>query len=203
MKRAILRSTLKRLAEYHIPAVAFATVFIAFIVYSKIMNRICDVPIEETIVPDAVEEVSYLTDENLSELYSYKPEINETSEGIVEIDYEDAQLLMHIARAEAGTSLDGQLWTMRTLINRIESDEFPDEIWDVVSQKGQFEVYANGRYKTVELNENSHLALAMIEGGWDETDGAIWFEASTNSPNSWHATHLTFIKEVEGQRYYK
>lgn len=122
---------------------------------------------------------------------------------IVEFTYEEAQLLMYVARAEAGTSLEGQKWVMRTIVNRMQNDNFPNTLIDVITADGQFDVVKTGRYKTVELNENSHLALAAIESGWDETNGALWFEASTNTSNSWHAKNLQFIKEVEGQRYYK
>ena len=43
----------------------------------------------------------------------------------------------------------------------------------------------------------------MIEGGWNETNGALYWEANTNSSDSWHKQNLTFIKEVEGNLYYK
>lgn len=202
MKKDVMQGILRRLYKYQSPLIAFAIVFLGisvFFQFSKTVkadNFSDPIEVEET-------EVSYLTEDDFESLYSCRPEITVTNDRIVELDYEDAQLLMHIARAEAGESLDGQLWTMRTIINRIEDERFPNNIHDITHVKGQFEVVTSGRYKTVKLNENSHLALSLIEQGWDETEGAVWFESSSNSPNSWHAKNLDFIKEVEGQRYYR
>ena len=161
-----------------------------------------DIRVVETCVKDYNRHI--LNELDYSKLIGYcstSPRVKDDQ--IVEFTYEEAQLLMYVARAEAGTSLEGQKWVMRTIVNRMQNDNFPDTLIDVITVNGQFDVVKTGRYKTVELNENSHLALAAIESGWDETDGALWFEASTNTPNSWHAKNLQFIKEVEGQRYYK
>lgn len=147
--------------------------------------------------------VHYLTHEDLSTLYSCKPKKREKDSKILEFTYDEAQLLMHIARAEGGDTLEGQLWSMRTIVNRLYDDSFPDNIHDIVYDDGQFEVVTNGKYKDIELNANSHIALAMIEQGWNETKDVTYFEASSNTENSWHAKNLTLVAEVEGQRYYR
>ena len=152
--------------------------------------------------PQEVVETRQL-DIDYSLLYTCKPTIYNVNPDIVEVSYIDAVLLMKVARAEGGATLDGQLWSMRTIINRIYSNDFPDSVQDVVEEDGQFEVVITGSYINADVNSNTHIALAMIEGGWDETQGALYFESSSNSSKSWHKTHLTFIKEVEGQRYYK
>lgn len=160
--------------------------------------------IETSEIIDTVE-IKYLTDADFSRLYSLKDET--IGKDLIELTQSEAQLLMMVGRSEGGDTLEGQLWTMRTLLNRVESNE-PDfkklsTIGEVVFQDGQFQVVSTGAYKKADVNPYSHIALAMIEGGWDETDGALWFEASTNSSNSWHCKNLTLVKEVAGQRYYK
>lgn len=144
-----------------------------------------------------------LTQEDLSQLYTLKPDGRLINTQIIQLTYDEAQMLMKVGRAEGGPTLLGQLWTMRTIINRVQSNDFPDNVIDVVTEEGEFEVVWTGKYKDAEINVNTHIALAMIEQGWNMTEGALFFEASSNTENSWHAKNLTFIKEVEGQRYYR
>ena len=84
---------------------------------------------------------------------------------IVEFTYEEAQLLMYVARAEAGTSLEGQKWVMRTIVNRMQNDNFPDTLIDIITADGQFDVVKTGRYKTVELNECTSRAFRRASRG--------------------------------------
>lgn len=147
----------------------------------------------------------YLTDYELSKLYTLRKEVRHKDK--IDLTQDEAQLLMAIGRSEGGDTLEGQLWTMRVLINRIESDrsDFQDvnTLGEVAYQKNQFDVITNGSYKWADINEYTHIALGMIEGGWDETDGSLWFESSSNSEDTWHKKKLTLVKEVQGQRYYK
>lgn len=162
---------------------------------------------EETISytpQEVIETNTVYTEIDYSLLYTCRPTVTHyTNPYIVELSYIDAVLLMKLARAEGGPTLDGQLWSMRTVINRLNSNQFPNSIKDVIEEDGQFEVVTTGAYINADVNSNTHIALAMIESGWNETEGALYFESSTNSTHSWHKTHLTFVKEVEGQRYYK
>lgn len=159
---------------------------------------------KEEVTPkkEIVETVEYLSEEELSKLYSYKQDIRKTDENIIELDIEDAVLLMQIARSEGGDSLEGQLWVMSVVINRLQDGDFGDSIVEIVSADRQFEVYSNRAYLTAELNANSHIALAMLEAGKRPNKEALYFEASSNTSNSWHSQNLSLIKEIEGQRYY-
>lgn len=152
---------------------------------------------------EPIETVQILTDKDFEKLYSYKQDIRKHDPKIVELFQSDAWLMMQIARSEGGSTLIGQLWVMRVILNRLENGNFGDSIYEIVSADNQFEVFSNGSYKDAEINANTHLALALIEGGWDETDNALYFESTSNSDESWHKLNRTFVKEVEGNRYYK
>ena len=160
---------------------------------------------EETPSKEVIDTETYFTDIDYSLLYSLKEEVRK--EEIVDLTYPEAQLMMQIGRSEGGSTLIGQLWVMRVLINRIESDviDFKDieTLGQAVFQDNQFQVVTTGAYKTADINTNSHLALGLIESGWDETSGALWFESKSNSENSWHKKNLKFIAEIEGNLYYK
>ena len=143
-----------------------------------------------------------LTDEELSILYTCKQDIRKENTNTIELSYEDAQLLLKVGRSEGGPGLDGQLWVMNTIYNRYEQ-KWGKSIWTILNDSKQFSVVTSGAYKTAEVNVNSHLALAQLEMGIDPTEGALYWEANTNSPDSWHKRNLTFIKEVEGNLFYR
>lgn len=97
-----------------------------------------------------------------------------------EFTYEEAQLLMQIAQAEAGNQgEDGMFFVMCCVINRARSDspEWPDSIADVIMQPHQF--YTAGMGKT-EISPECHAALARIECG-EIAPEIIAFERTTNT----------------------
>ena len=183
--------------------IAFTLALVSFVYFTPV-----DAKERETVsIVDTQELPNYLTEYDFSKLYTCREDVRKKDDSIVEVSYEDARLLLCISRAEGGDTLDGQLWTMRTILNRVQSEHFPYNVYDVVNQHTedawQFEVVKTGVCEKAELNSESHLALAMIESGWNNTQGALYWEACTNSPQSWHAQNLEYIKTVEGNRYYK
>lgn len=146
--------------------------------------------------------IEYLTDEDFAKLFICKQDVLVKDENIVELSQQDAYLLMQVARCEGGAGLAGQLWTMRTILNRLDAG-WADTLWDVLTMDNQFEVVTDGSYKNADLNSESHLALAIIESGWNESQGALYWEANTNSNESWHKKNLQFIAEIEGNLFYK
>lgn len=101
------------------------------------------------------------------------------SDNTIQISYEDAQILLKIAAAEAGgEDVDGQLIVMETVWNRVMSDDpyYPDTIREVVSQKDAFTTVTNGIYGTVEPNSRTHLALAKFEANLNHDDLILGFE---------------------------
>ena len=81
----------------------------------------------------------------------------------VELSYEDAQLLLEIAAAEAeGEGPDGQRFVMSVVLNRVASSVWPNTIREVIYQPHQF--YTEGM-SSERVNADTHLALADIERG--------------------------------------
>jgi N-acetylmuramoyl-L-alanine amidase len=97
----------------------------------------------------------------------------------IEIAYEDAQALMKVAQAEAGNQgIDGMALVMQTVLNRVESDDYPDTVYDVIAQKGQFATYKNGAYSKAVPSADCHLALAEVEKGTFSNQTVIAFEVT-------------------------
>lgn len=94
---------------------------------------------------------------------------------------EDAQLLMQVAQAEAGNQgITGQWLVMCVILNRVDSEEFPNTIEEVISQDGQFATYANGAIEKAEPTSDTHLALAYLESG-ERAKQIVAFESVNDS----------------------
>lgn len=118
-------------------------------------------------------------------------------------DAEDSYLLAKIAMAEAeGEDVEGKALVILVVLNRVWTDEFPGTIHDVIYQKSQFSPIANGRFDRVEPDDECYEALEMVMSGWDESDGALYFE-SEKSADNWHSRHLEYLFTHGGHRFYK
>lgn len=98
-----------------------------------------------------------------------------------EIRYEDEQCLMKIAESEAeDQSVDGMALIMQVVLNRVEDEDYPNTIYEVISDKGQFQSFANGRYDLAVPGTNARLALEEIKAGIFDDDTVIAFEVAGN-----------------------
>jgi N-acetylmuramoyl-L-alanine amidase len=114
----------------------------------------------------------------------------DVSDNTIQLSQQDAFLLMRIASAEAlNQGVEGMYKVMEVVLNRVESDAFPDTIWGVYSQTYvdkdgvvhyQFESYANGSYKTTLITGEVHLALAEIEKNKNFDKTLVAFENKNN-----------------------
>lgn len=99
-----------------------------------------------------------------------------------EFSYEEAQMLMRIAQAEAGNQgTEGMKLIMSVVLNRVADEAFPDTIKKVIFQDHQFQPVQNGMYYSVELSPEVHMALADIERGQPLDNQIVAFEVLGNS----------------------
>lgn len=135
-----------------------------------------------------------------------EPVIETTNDSLIQSkdwDADDSYLLAKIAMAEAeGEDVEGKALVILVVLNRVWTDEFPGTIHDVIYQKSQFSPIANGRFDRVEPDEECYEALEMVMSGWDESDGALYFE-SEKSADNWHSRHLEYLFTHGGHRFYK
>jgi spore germination cell wall hydrolase CwlJ-like protein len=117
----------------------------------------------------------------------------------------DAYLLAKIAYGEAGgEDVDGQALVIRVVLNRVWSDEFPDSIPDVIYQTDpdvQFAATTAVDWDDWQPTESCWEALELVESGWDESQGALYFCAGGESP--WHRENLTELFTHGGHTFYK
>lgn len=150
--------------------------------------------------PKEVVDTHIITDEEMSLLYLCRDDTN--FDTCILVSQQDAWRLMKIAKCEGGDDIKAQALIMRVIINRLEDESFPDSIDEIIHQEKQFSTVSNGMYDKAEPTPESHYALALVESKWDESEGAIYFEASFLK-TSWQQKNRDFLFEYEGTRYYK
>lgn len=115
---------------------------------------------------------------------------------------DEAYLLAKIAMAEAeGEDTEGKALVILTVLNRVHSDSFPDTIGEVIFQEDAFTPVKNGRFDEVEPNEDCYAALALIENGWDESQGSLYFERTTHK-STWHSRNLEELFDHGNHTFY-
>lgn len=127
-------------------------------------------------------------------------------------DDKENNLLTKIAMAEAeGEGVEGKAMVIRVVLNRVLAKGFPNSIEEVIFEYSkekdiyQFSPVApGGRWWTTEPDEECWEALRIIMlEGWDESEGALYFEADCNGKGTWHSKNLEYIKTVNNHNFYK
>lgn len=126
-----------------------------------------------------------------------EPEPTPTAEPLYTWTADEAYMLAKMAMAEAeGEDIKGKALVILTILNRVYSDSFGNTIEAVIMEYNkntgvyQFSsVVPGGRYWKVEPNEECYAALELVRNGWDESQGALYFER-TNTESTWHSRNL-------------
>lgn len=118
---------------------------------------------------------------------------------------DDLYWLSRIISAESrGEPLEGQIAVGNVVLNRVESEEFPDAIPDVIfDQKDgvQFEPVENGTVYA-DPAENSVEAAMRVLNGEEALEGAMFFYAPALSPGTWINENRTYLTTIGCHRFY-
>lgn len=120
-------------------------------------------------------------------------------------------ILTRIVEAEA-TDKDkkSKILVANVVLNRMDHEEFPDTVEEVVFQKVagvvQFSPVADGRYYSVTVTEETKESVDRALFGEDYSEGALYFmERSMSDAQSvaWFDRELTWLFEYEGHEFYR
>lgn len=94
----------------------------------------------------------------------------------------DYNTLLRIVEAEAGgEDIKGRVLVANVIMNRVQSDRFPDTItdvvWDWTGGTPQFSPTYDGRIEEVEVSPETEEAVKMAMEGTDYSQGALFFVA--------------------------
>lgn len=132
------------------------------------------------------------------------PQVAEAFADYTESDY---NVLLRIVQAEAGgCDMKGKILVANVILNRVESDEFPDTITDVVYEKRQFSPVSNGSINRCKVEQETVEAVDRALAGEDYSEGALFFmnrRASSGSNVRWFDTHLDYLFQHGGHEFFK
>ena len=111
----------------------------------------------------------------------------------------DYDALLRIVEAEAGgEDQDGKLLVANVVLNRVNSERFPDSVWDVVMQReqgvAQFSPTVDGRFQNVRVSDDTVEAVERALYGEDLSQGALYFcarEKADSDKLKWFDGKLT------------
>lgn len=123
---------------------------------------------------------------------------------------EDTYLLAKAAMAEAeGSTVQCKSLVVMSILNRVESDRFPDSIREVVFQVDektgiyQFSCIGNGRWDKAEPDQSCYEAVSVVRNAeYDYSGGALYFENCSDEDN-WHSRNLDFLYQCDELRFYR
>ena len=123
-----------------------------------------------------------------------------------ELNDNEYTVLLKIVEAEAGSEdLTGKMLVANVIMNRVNSDRFPDTVTEVVYQRhngrAQFSPTADGRIDTVNVSPETITAVERVLNGEDSSNGALYFR-SVYSNSGWFDSALTRVIEHGNHIFY-
>ncbi|WWR17246.1 cell wall hydrolase [Lachnospiraceae bacterium JLR.KK008] len=120
------------------------------------------------------------------------------------------QILCRIVEAEAGgEDMNGRILVANVILNRVESQSFPNTIEGVVFQKNngtfQFSPIRDGRYQNVKVSEETKEAVQRALLGEDYSKGALYFvsrKGAAPDKMRWFDNHLTRLFQYGGHEFF-
>ena len=132
-----------------------------------------------------------------------EPTVEETLPDVLSLTQEEKLLLLKLGMAERGDTgcVQCTALVMNTVLNRLADKRFPSSIKSIIYAQDQFTPVAEGTYETAQPNELCHEALTMVIKGWDESQGALYYEWCQGE--SWHSKNLNLLFQHCDTRFYK
>lgn len=134
-----------------------------------------------------------------------EPPVTETTQPpiVVDLTEEEQRLLKKLAMAELGTDqcTECLALVMRTVLNRVDSGRFSSTVSGVIYAENQFTPVADGSFEEAFPDARCDKALQMVMEGWDESQGALYYEFCEGE--SWHSKNLELLFQHCRTRFYK
>ncbi len=131
-----------------------------------------------------------------------EPTVETTLPDVVILTEEEQQLLLKLGMAERGSTdcTECIALVMRTVLNRVEEKRFPSSVRNVIYAQDQFTPVSDGTFEKAEPNDVCREALEMVIKGWDESQGALYYEWCEGE--SWHSKNLHLLFQHCDTRFY-
>lgn len=112
----------------------------------------------------------------------------------------DRDLLERLVQAEAGDQeYEGKVAVAEVVFNRVDSSDFPNSVYEVITQEGQFEPYETGTIHTSPDAESVESVEEALEGT-NLVEGALFFWNPTIATSRW-LEKLTVVKQIDNHEF--
>lgn len=157
------------------------------------------------------EQMNAIAAESVAAMQSDLAKETAREENRIQLSQTDKEVLLRIVEAEAtGEDVTGKMLVANVILNRVNSDEFPDTVEKVVFQKSgkkyQFSPIRDGRYYKVSISETTEEAVERVLDGEDYSKGALYFMSRRQANKSnvrWFDRSLTWLLEYGTHEFYK
>ncbi|WP_275670691.1 cell wall hydrolase [Neobacillus notoginsengisoli] len=103
-----------------------------------------------------------------------------TSKKLTEIE-----MMAHVVYGEArGESYEGQVAVAAVILNRLQSEEFPDTISGVIFQRNAFTAVQDGQFYLIP-DSSAYQAVRDSLLGWDPSQGAVFYYNPRLATDQW------------------
>lgn len=176
--------------------------------------QVAQVQLDEEAMASFDESVAAMQSELANEIAAEELEARiakELEEKRIKLSETDKNVLLRIVEAEAtGEDITGKMLVANVILNRVNSDQFPDTVEKVVfQQKGgkyQFSPIRDGRYNKVSISDTTREAVERVLNGEDQSQGALYFMSrkQANSKNvRWFDNNLTKVLTYGTHEFFK
>ncbi len=165
------------------------------------------IPLDEEAGEQIEESAQAMQLELADEIASIEKARRELEEKKIYLSKSDTAILCRIVEAEAtGQDIEGKMLVANVILNRVNSDKFPDTVEKVVFANKQFSPIRDGRYYKVTITKDTKEAVNRVLNGEDESNGAVYFMSRSRASAknvSWFDNHLTRVAVYGAHEFYK
>jgi N-acetylmuramoyl-L-alanine amidase len=98
---------------------------------------------------------------------------------------EEIEMMAKLVYGEArGESFEGQVAVAAVVLNRLESDKFPDTVKGVIFEPQAFTAVIDGQYYATP-NKTAYRAVYKAIQGWDPSGGALYYFNPEVATSDW------------------
>lgn len=107
----------------------------------------------------------------------------------------EIEMMAHVVYGESrGESYQGQVAVASVILNRVDSDEFPDSVQDVIFQRNAFTAVNDGQFN-LSPTATAYLAVKDALLGWDPSYGSVYYYNPKLATDQWIFTR-TVTKQI-------
>lgn len=179
---------------------------------------------EESLREDDADAGDVMTDERPEDVAEYRAlkaaeEESQEAESVPEKEDEqeeanaaalsdkDYNVLLRIVQAESGgCDVKGRILVANVILNRVESNEFPDSVSGVVYEKYQFSPVMDGSINSCKVSQQTIDAVERALAGEDYSEGALYFmnrRRSSAKNVNWFDSHLSYLFQYGDHEFFK